>query len=238
MIKLEHISKKKLKGNTILLLVDSLPGALKAGRFALKYLFDDQTRLILLQTFNVQGFGLSKMRNLSQRLWEISMHDLTVLKNKLIEEFGIPSGKIKKLVIEGHLATVVRQNFNSNDSLSFIIGADSDQLLIKDTNKQAISLIKKTNIRSLFLIDENITLIDRSKIIVVSDNPDSIAESTKEFLASISDKNSIDIEYVTGSDKNTPPIPFGTSLYYLKDLGADSQLNNFMVSINEKMLGF
>jgi len=238
MIKLEHISKKKLKGNTILLLVDRLPGALKAGRFALKYLFDDQTRLILLQTFNVQGFGLSKMRNLSQRLWEISMHDLTVLKNKLIEEFGIPSGKIKKLVIEGHLATVVRQNFNSNDSLSFIIGADSDQLLMKDTNKQAISLIKKTNIRSLFLIDENITLIDRSKIIVVSDNPDSIAESTKEFLASISDKNSIDIEYVTGSDKNTPPIPFGTSLYYLKDLGADSQLNNFMVSMNEKMLGF
>lgn len=67
MIKHEHISKKKLKDKTILLLVDSLPGALKAGRLALNYLLDNQTRLILLQTFNVQGFGLYKMRNLTEK---------------------------------------------------------------------------------------------------------------------------------------------------------------------------
>jgi hypothetical protein len=48
-------SKKKLKSKAIIILVECLPRALKAGRFALKHLYEDQDQIILLQVYKIQG---------------------------------------------------------------------------------------------------------------------------------------------------------------------------------------
>ncbi len=83
---MKNIFKKKPNGKTILILSECQQGALKAGRYALKHLFDNQTRIILLRPFQAPKFGLSMMRNLSSVLKDISKEDLTVLKNTFIKE--------------------------------------------------------------------------------------------------------------------------------------------------------
>lgn len=234
MINREHNSKKKQNRKTILLLVDCLPGALRAGRFVLNNLYDSQTRIILLQTFNIQGFGLFMMRDLSQKLREISLYDLTVLKNSLIEEFGIPSRNIKKLAIEGDLATIVNQKFRKDNNLSVVVGSDRHQVINKTTNKHTISFIKKSIIRPIFLIEDNITLIDRSKIIIVSDNPDQIPELTKKILVDISEKDDLEIEYATGKKNRNTSIPHGTARFFSKDIRVDSPSLNIIERIIQK----
>ncbi|MDF1549784.1 MAG: hypothetical protein P1P88_18290, partial [Bacteroidales bacterium] len=179
MIKLDRSSKRKVEGQTILILVECLKGALKAGRFVLNHLYTDKDRVILLQVYKVQRQGLFLMRNISKILNDVSIDELTILKNKLIEEFNISPFRIQKMAIEGELAATLKRKFCKGDNPIVVIGEDTQFYQHEIPQKQISTIMKGTCIKNIFYIDNNITLIDNSRILNISDSPEEITEISK-----------------------------------------------------------
>ena len=223
MMKLKNISKKKLNGKTIMLLTESMQGALKAGHFAINHFYDEETRIILLETFFAPKYGRLIMKNLSLKLKEIAKEDLTRLKNTLIKESGIPPESILKVAIEGGLTSIMKQEFSNDENLSVVIGTDWDPVYDKISIKQVMAFIRTTNIRPIFLIGDTITLIDRTMIMIISGNANMIPETIKKCLVQISERDNIPIEYVTDEKKSTASIPDGTARFFSKPSKTNSQ---------------
>jgi len=214
---MKNVFNKKSNCKTILVLAECQQGALKAGRYAIKHLYDPQTRVILLRTFKSPKFGLTMIRNLPSILKDISKEDLTILKNTFIKEFGIPSDSIVKLAMEGDLTTIAQQEFRNCDNLLVVIGTDSTHLYSKNPYKQILSFITITGIRPIFLIDDSITRIDRSKILVISENEDNMPERFKDFLINISERDNIPVEYLSGENYNNASFPEGSTSNFSKE---------------------
>jgi len=215
---MKNVFNKKSNGKTILVLAECQQGALKAGRYAIKHLYDNQTRIILLQTFNAPKFGLSMVRNLPSILKDISKEDLTVLKDTFIKEFGIPSNNIVKLAMEGDLSTIAQKEFKNCDNLMVVIGTDCTPLYSKNPYKQILSFIKITGIRPIYLIDGCITRIDRSKVLVIPENEDKMPKRFKDFLINISEKDEIPVEYLTGENMNAASFPEVSTCCFLNEI--------------------
>ena len=215
---MKSVFNKKPNGKTILVLAECQQGALKAGRYAIKHLYDNQTRIIILQTYKAPKFGLSMVRNLPSILKDISKEDLTVLKNTFIKEFGVPSKNIVKLAMEGDLTTIAQQEFKNCDNLSVVIGTDCTPLYSKNPYKGIASFMTITGIRPIFLIDDSITRIDRSKILVIPENGNNMPERFKDFLINISEKDKIPVEYLTRENKNTASFPEVSTCYFLNEV--------------------
>ncbi len=181
---------KNPNAKTILVVAECQEGALKAGR---------------VQTYKAPKFGLSGMRDLSSILKKMSKEDLTTLKNTLIQEFNSPADDISKIAIEGSLSTIAQQEFKDYDSLSIVIGTDCTPLYSKNPYKQIFSLMI-TGIRPIFIVDDCIALIDRTKIVVISEKVGDLPERFKKLISSISEKDKIPVEYLT--DKNKTWAPF------------------------------
>ncbi len=215
---MKNVFNKKSNGKTILVLAECQQGALKAGRFALKHLYDSQTRIILLQTYNAPKIGISTVRNLPSILKKISKEDLTILKNTFIEEFGIPSDHIVKLAREGDLTTIAQEELKNCDNFSVVIGTDCAPLYTRKPYKRIRSFMTITGIRPIFIIDDNITRIDRSKILVIQGNVDKMPETFKKFLAKISEEDKIPVEYSTGENQNTASYSDRSSCHFLNEV--------------------
>jgi len=204
---MKRVFNKKPNCKTILVLAECQEGALKAGRYAIKHLYDEETRIILLQTYKAPKFGLTMVRNLSSILKSISKEDLTVLKNTFIKEFGIPSDNIVKLAMEGDLSTIAQQEFKNCDNLSVVIGTDCTPLYSKNPYKQILFFMTNTGIRPIFLIDGSITRIDRSRIHVIPEIKDKMPVRLKDFLNNISEMDNIPVEYLTEENFNNAAFP-------------------------------
>jgi len=214
---MKTLFNKKPNGKTILVVAECQEGALKAGRFALKHLYEKQTRVVLLQTYKAPKFGLSGIRDLTSILKKISKEDLTTLKNTLIQEFCIPADNILKLAIEGNLSTIAQQEFRHYDNLSIVIGTDCTPLYSKNPYNQIFSLMT-TGIRPIYIVDDFISLIDRTKIIVISEKVEDLPERFKNFLFSISNKDKIPVEYLTEKNKTWAPISKENKHYFLNEV--------------------
>jgi len=204
---MKNVFNKKPNGKIILVLAECQEGALKAGRYAIKHLYDEETRIILLQTYKAPKFGLTMVRNLPSILKSISKEDLTVLKNTFMKEFGIPSENIEKLAMEGDLSTIAQQEFRNCDNLSVVIGTDCTPLYSKNPYKQILFFMTNTGIRPIFLIDGSITCIGRSKILVIPEIEDKMPVRLKDFLNNISEKDNIPVEYLTEENFNNASFP-------------------------------
>ena len=214
---MKNVFNKKSNGKTILVLAECQQGALKAGRYALKHLYDFQTRIILLQTYKAPKIGISMVRNLASILKNISKEDLTVLKNTLIEEFGIPSDHIVKLAREGDLTSIAQEELKNCDNFSVVIGTDCAPLYTRKPYKRIKSFITITGIRPIFIVDDNITQINQSKILVIQGNKDKMSETFKDFLAKVSEEDKIPVEYSTGDKLNTASHSEGDTCSLFKE---------------------
>ena len=215
---MKNVFNKKSNGKTILVLAECQQGALKAGRFALKHLYDSQTRIILLQTYNAPKIGISTVRNLPSILKKISKEDLTILKNTFIEEFGIPSDHIVKLAREGDLTTIAQEELKNCDNFSVVIGTDCTPLYTRKPYKRIRSFMTTTGIRPIFIVDDNIIRIERSKIFVIQGDADKMSETFKKFLAKISEEDKIPVEYSTGENQNTASYSDRSSCHFLNEV--------------------
>ena len=106
-----------------------------------------------------------------------------------------------KLAIEGDLNVIAQEEFKSFHNLSVVIGTDCTPMHYKNPYKQLFSLMN-TNIRPVYIIEDDITLIERSKIIVISEIGKEIPQRFKKFLNTISEKDQISIQYCSDKNKN------------------------------------
>jgi len=102
--------------------------------------------------------------------------------------------------MEGDLITIAQQEFKNCDNLSLVIGTDSTHLYSKNPYKQILSFMTITGIRPIYLIDDCVTRIDRSKILVITENVNKMPERFKDFLINISERDNIPVEYLSGEN--------------------------------------
>lgn len=185
----------KSKGRTIIILVECQKKALNAGRFVLNNIYTDADRIFLAQIYKIQGAGLFTMRNLSKILKDISMEDLTILKNELIEEFGIHPDKIHKLPIEGEITTELKEEFGNSNASVVIIGEDTKFFQHENPQKDISTIIEGTFSKSIFNVEKEISLFDDTETLNMTGNSDEIAEISKKYLKKLAKKYRLKIEY-------------------------------------------
>jgi len=75
-----------------------------------------------------------------------------------------------------------------------------------------------TGIRPIFIVDDNIIRIERSRIFVIQGNVDKMPETFKKFLAKISEEDKIPVEYSTGENQNTASYSDRSSCHFLNEV--------------------
>ncbi len=191
--------RRNIKGKeelpTILMLVENTQGALRAGQFVFSNLYTPQTRVILLQTYRVQGFGMGLVRNLSQILKEIALDELTMIKNRFIEEFGIPSENLHKVAFEGDLGSILKERYCKPQNLTIVIGEEQNLMDHETPYKQLSTVLESSCADHIFYLNENMTYIDPSKILIVSEKTEDVSVLYRKYITELSKKHKRMLEY-------------------------------------------
>jgi hypothetical protein len=236
MMKLNNNFKNRDENQTIVVLVECLQGGLKAGQFVLNHLYTDKSRLVLLQVYKVQGAGHFLMRDLSKILKSTALEDLTIVKNKLIEKFNIAPDKIEKMVAEGDVATILKREFHNGDNTTVVIGEDTELLKHKIPQKQISAIMKDAKIANILYIEDNITLINDSRIVTISEDAKKNNEKLKNYFTKLSEKYSLEIENIDLKSKdillNADEAPFNIS----SEDSLDNYQDNAIETIFKKTL--
>jgi len=215
---------------TILILVECLPSALRAGKYVFQNLYDNNTEVILLQAYKIPKFGHLMTRDFTSKLNEIALEDLSVLKDSFIKEFGVNPEQIIKVTREGDLNTIVEDELKNLKNPLLILGAESSLTKKKITNKQILSFIKNNRHRPTILIDDNITLIDKSKILFIAENIETYDEH-KALLIDISERDNTPMEYYIGN-KSSYSIPSDINRFFIKDTAETSNRDKKVIYLD------
>lgn len=188
-------------GKKILVLTDCSHGALDAGRFAVKYLFDEYSGIILLQTFQTPVQGQSVLNTISPMLEKIARRELNELKARLSEDCGISRDKIEARVIEGELEDILVNEFGKYNDLSIVAGAISESAPNKIPCRNIINALMNCNIHPVFLISEGITLFEESRILLITANENKISSQYLNYLRELGSLKGKAFELVTENNK-------------------------------------
>jgi hypothetical protein len=195
-------------GRTILVLVDCQHGAMEAGRFAMRNLYDSNSRILLQHTYQKPRYGQSMLRNISPVLEKIAKEELTKLKNEMIKEFGLPAGSIGKLVFEGELTSIIRNKFSNTPGLSFVVGFNPNVLSRSFPCRSVIKSVTDSGLGPLFVVSDSITLIDSKHIILFTNDEKEVSSSYLNFLKSLKNNKRMQMTTLTmenaGSFRPTP----------------------------------
>lgn len=169
-------------GKTILLSAECWQGALKACRFAGKFLYDQESNFVLFQTYQTPSFGTTTMRNLDPILKKIAREDLTTLKDQLIGEFGIPSEKIEKIVVEGEFEDLLNEIAGKYSDNALVIGSDFDQPFRADACGKSIQKLLQSSVRPIILVTGNIVIIQERGTIIICPGEETLSEDFLNFF--------------------------------------------------------
>lgn len=203
---------------TVVLLAECWNGAFDAGHFAAKLLFDTSTRIILLQTYQRPDTGVAKLLDLTQILKQTAEEDLSVLKAKLVKESGLPAGNIEKVVIEGDLKSVIKDEFSSYPNLSVVLGPDTHNLIRKGSSRKIVGELVRSKLRPLFLISDFITIIEESRIILIAEKEENISAVYLNFLIDTYDEENAPVEIITADNKKTIKMSKNTAGHFSNSL--------------------
>lgn len=184
-------------GRTILVLADCLHGAMEAGRFAVRNLYDSNSRILLQQTYQKPRYGQSMLRDITPMLRKVAKEELTKLKNEMVKEFGLPAGSIGKLALEGELSTVLRSWFGNTPGLSVVVGYDPRLSYRAFPCRSVIKAATDSGLRPLFVVSDSITLIDSSIITLFTGDERQVCSDYVDFLEDMSDNNGMRMTMLT-----------------------------------------
>ena len=71
---------------------------------------------------------------------------------------------------------------------------------------------------TIFLIDDVITRIDHSHILVISKKADEMTKKYKDFLSNISKRDKIPVEYLSVENYNNPPFSQGNKCRFVNEV--------------------
>ena len=214
------------------MLADCLHGAMEAGRFAVRNLYDGNSRILLLQTYQKPHNSQSMLRDITPVLEKTAKGELSRLKNDMVKEFGLPAGSIGKLAVEGELSLVLRDLFGQTPGLSVVLGYDPRLSYRAFPCRSVITAATGSGLRPMFVVSESITVIDSRVITIFTEDERQVCSRYLDFLENMSDRYGMRmttltlqnggqfnpdpetaLHFRTGSDKRTDDLPAGESLF-------------------------
>lgn len=198
----EEIRNKEPMTKTILLLADCWSGAMAAGRFAAQMLFDECSQIILLNTYQGPGTGMTMTRSVTPILEKTAKKDLEILRNCLVNEYDIPASSITEVTKEGAMVSVIETCYSDHDNLSVVLGQNLNNPLRKGFCRNVISSLMSTPFRPVFLVSNFITLIEHSRIFLVAEKEENISSLYRNYLSNIFPGDQKQMELVTHNNRN------------------------------------
>jgi hypothetical protein len=217
---MRHKNKGYNRGRTILVIADCQHGAMEAGRFAVRNLYDSNSRILLQQTYQKPQYGRGMLRDISPMLEKIAKEELTKLKNDMIKEFGLPAGSIGKVAFEGELSTILRTRFSNTPGLSVVVGFDPRLSYRSFPCRKIIRSVKDSGLSPLFVVSDSITLIDNRNIILFTKDEKQVCSDYLNFLKVIKSKNRMRMTTLTMENAGKfRPAP-ETALHFVPGQGS------------------
>jgi hypothetical protein len=204
----------------ILLLAECWLGALDAGRFAARMMFDDSTRIILLNTYQQPPANASMMRSVVSVLKQTAEKDLEIIRESLVNNFGVPAENVESRVAEGTLRSVIERDFGHISNLSIVLGQNIHNPFRKGSCSKIIKMLIGGSTRPIFLVSEHITLIETSRIVVIAENEDTVSNVYIRYLADIHPEENIEVEIVTCDNTKKIELDRTTVMHLSKQVKA------------------
>lgn len=230
----EHKSNNE---KTVIILAECWNGANNASRFAARLLFNKNTRIILLHTYMKPATGIVMLRDITPILKNIAEEELYALERKLVEELNIPAGNIEKKAIEGNLKSVIETQFGHYTNMSVVLGPGMEKEYYKDSCRSTISAIMNTRPRPLFLISDFITLIEKSRISIITEKENKVSSAYINFLKDISGEKKPLIDVISNDNKKSIKMNKETARHFsdLPDNSDTRQNSAEQILINSVM---
>ncbi|MGM0463912.1 MAG: hypothetical protein ACQEQW_04570 [Bacteroidota bacterium] len=199
---------------TVIILAECWNGAINASRFAARLLFNKDTRIILLHTYMRPATGTVMLRDITHILKKTAEEELDALERKLVEDFNIPAGNIEKMAIEGSLKSVMESHFGHYTNISLVLGPGMEKEYYKDSCRTTVSAIMETRPGPLFLISDFITLIEQSRISVITEKEAEVPAAYIDFLKEISGEKKLIIDIISNDNKKAIKINKETARHF------------------------
>ncbi len=190
---------EKLSGSKkyILVIADCYYGRMHAGRFAVKNLFDNNSIIILLQTYQPPQQRKEMSNGISPLLKKIAERELREFKARLLGEFDLPSSKVQVMVREGDLKDIIDRDFSSLPGLSIVIGSINEGNSNRVPCWNVICSLMEASVRPVFLITKCIAVIEKSRILVIAGKGESGIENYLSFMRELKNKFNFCLEIIT-----------------------------------------
>lgn len=229
----EEFNNQETMSKNILLLTECWVGAMAAGRFAARVLFDENTRIIILNTFKSPERVNGSDQAIDAILRQAAQKDIDALSNHLISEHGIPPQNIEKRIAEGDLQTIIRNDFQHLSNLSVVLGQNLQNPFRKGSCSKIIKTLVAGNTRPIFLVSDFITLIESSRISLIAEREAQISNLYSNYLLDIYPDSNAMINIITRDNALEFEMGCGTAMHLARqaridDLGKNSPEHLFL----------
>lgn len=182
---LKQKNTNSLTNPDILVIADCIHGAEKAALFATRNLHLHDSKMMLLQTYQKQAFGLSMLRNIKPLLEKTAKRELSELKNQIVKNTGISPKNISKIVIEGELLSILKQRYGNKTGTAVVLGIDQGMPNPSNYCKKLIVSAVKSGIRPLYIVGDGITVISKDSVTYFSGDENLQDGTHYQFLSRI-----------------------------------------------------
>lgn len=202
------------KRRMITVVAECMLGALDAGRFAVRNLLDRNAEILLLQTFQQPKLGQTQSQDLSSMLKKIASEELTALKYKLVDEFGILPERIHVEVYEENLSSLLKLDYFTSTDHSFVIGIGSTSPKKRISCRRTINSLVDAGKRPIIIVSEEITLIEKGRIVHFSGKGSGPNQEFMKFMETIREKKNMEMKYPSISRNGMPVLSPETTQHF------------------------
>ena len=153
-----------LRVREIRIIADCINGAAKAAWFATRNLHLHNPKIILLHTYQ-KPMPTATLRNkhCHSFIQNTAERELSELKNQIVKITGVKPKSISKIVMEGELSSVLKQQFGNRTGAAVVLGIEQDVSSLCIGCKNQIVSVLKSGIRPVYLVGNGITLIKKDR---------------------------------------------------------------------------
>jgi len=197
----KQLKKNRQEGKNIILLADCIQGVMRAAEFAVKYLYDRDSKIILLQTYQNPSFGVTMIRNISVLLRKIGKMELTEMKDRLMERFGLPGSKIEKILAEGDVRKVLNSKLFTQRNTSVLLGFESEINHKSASCRKVITKLLQSGVRPVFLVSDCITVIEEHRVFLIATDEKKLSFVFLNLIKSLCNENNMNLKFITGDNR-------------------------------------
>lgn len=191
---------EKISGNlenkqpSVLILADFSDGSWHAISFAMQFLHEKKSPLSILQTYQNPKFGRFMLRDIIPQLKEITIHELGVLKTKLLENYKIEKESINTLSLEGELNQILQYKPLLKESYNIVLSTHSSFTNSCTIQNQYLTKVIDSSNSPLFILPQKFEEKENCKILFVGNTSKVPSLHITSQIVSICKKTNSELE--------------------------------------------